>query len=293
MKVKIIANPVAGKGLGRTQAEALAKCLEVRGADVNLVMTRVAGEGRKEAGEPRADAIVVVGGDGSLNEVLNGLNFGEADLGVLPVGTANVVAREMSVPSNPEVVAELVVSGIRHPMDVGVCHDRRFLLGCGAGIDGAVAHAVTASRGKRSSLLKWVGPAFRAVFSYDFAKIRVEADGEEAASDAEWVVVGNCRYSAGVFAVTPRAKTDDGLLDVCIFRNLSPFKFPRLIFKVFGPNFVDDPAIQYLQCKTLTLSAADGGAIPVQVDGDSAGALPATVTTIPQAVTFIGMPAEQ
>lgn len=278
--IHIIANPVAGGGAGHTRARELARLLEQRGRTVTVFETRQAGDARRAAETCPVGITVVVGGDGTLNEVLNGLPEGWTHpVAVLPAGTANVVARALGMAPSPARVAEALLVGHTRPMDIGLAGDHRFLLGVGAGLDAAVTRAVQANRGHRSSLMKWVAPAIRTTLHYTYPKIRVVADGRVVAPAADYVIVGNCRYSAGIFPATPRADFADGLLDVCAFSGLS---IPRLLWlaaRVWSPNYIEESWIDYRQCRAVQLEPLAGHEPAwFQIDGDPAGAIPATIT---------------
>ena len=275
--VHIISNPVAGGGRGATMAVALATALEARGLTVTRFATARAGDARAEAALERAEVIAVVGGDGTLNEVLNGLpERSTARLALLPVGTANVVARELGMRPDAAFVADAIVRGCAIAMDIGLHGDRRFLLGAGAGVDAAITKAVQEQRGRKSSLIHWVGPALKTLARYRYPKIAVYVDGEELASAADYVIVGNCRFSAGIFPATPHADTGDGKLDICALSGLSLPRLGWLMARVWHPTFVERPWIAYRQGHEVELRARDAGeTIYLQVDGDPAGALPA------------------
>ncbi|MCF6286879.1 MAG: diacylglycerol kinase family lipid kinase [Candidatus Hydrogenedentes bacterium] len=276
--VHIIANPVAGGGKGLTQAHALVSALESRDIPVTLFITGKAGDGQAEAGRTATDVVAVVGGDGTLNEVLNGLpEATESALAILPVGTANVVARELGMRSDPEFVADAITSGNTVAMDVGIHDKQRFLLGAGAGLDAAITHAVQSGRGNKSNLAKWVLPALRVILGANYPKIRVTVDDEVVAEDGDYVIVGNCRYSAGVFPATPHADISDHKLDVCVMRQLTWLRLIWLVLRVWNPDFVNAPWIAYRQGQHITLEPADSESpVLMQIDGDPAGQLPAT-----------------
>jgi len=275
MQLRIIANPVAGGGRGRAMAEALASALETRGESVDLFFTGKAGDAKQSAGVGGVDCVVAVGGDGSVNEIVNGLTNLDVPLAILPMGTANVVAREMNIPKEPEAVADLIVAGHTRRMDVGLYGDQRFLLGAGAGLDAAIAEEVSQNRGARSGLSKWVWPSVKTCLAYRFPKIRAVVDGTELSADTQYAIVGNCRFSAGVFPATPKAKIDDGLLDVCLFHRLSALRLMVLAATVWRGRFIEHKDVTYVQAKQVELYPASEDTVPLQVDGDPAGSLPA------------------
>lgn len=288
MKIRIIANPIAGGGRGKRMAETLRERLTGQVDDVELVLTRQAGDNEIEAARPGADCVVAVGGDGSINEVVNGLKNTSARLAILPAGTANVVARELGIPPDPEQVAQCILENKTRSMDAGVHNGRRFLLGAGAGLDAAIVHRVSQSRGKKSGLSKWIMPSIRTCLSYDYPIFKVMVDGVTVSDDAQYAIIGNCRYSAGVFPATPDAKIDDGLLDVCIMGNLKPMKLLGLLPSVRVGRHVQRSDVHYLQGeKVEVVVAEDSIPVPLQVDGDPCKHLPAIFTIERDAIQVI------
>lgn len=275
--VHIIANPVAGGGRGALMSTALTTALESRGIQATAFATTQAGDARAEAGRAEADIFAVIGGDGTLNEVLNGLpDRCETRLAILPVGTANVVARELGMRSDANFAADAIQRGKTIPMDMGRHGERRFLLGAGAGLDAAVTKVVQESRGKRSNLLRWVGPALGVVARYTYPKITVVVDGETVATAADYVVIGNCRYSAGIFPATPQANISDGQLDICALSGLSLARLAWLVANVWRPTYINRPWIEYRQGKMIELRPQqENETVYLQIDGDPAGTLPA------------------
>lgn len=284
MNVRIIANPVAGGGKGRVMAEALIQALQSRVEVVELILTEGPGDSEMEARKPGADCVVAVGGDGSVNEVINGLADSDARLAILPAGTANVVARELGIPSDPQAVAALIAGESGRWVDVGLHDHRRFMLGAGAGLDAAVAKRVSGQRGNTSNLLKWVRPTIETIRNYAFPRFRVVVDGQAVSDQAQYAIVGNCRYSAGIFPATPKAKIDDGLLDVCVMHDLQPLRILSLLITVWHSSHVRRKDIIYLQGRAVEFHPLSDDVVPLQVDGDPRGNLPAAFGIVPRAV---------
>ena len=287
MKVRIIANPVSGGGRGKTLARTLQDLLTDALGSAELIFTQKPGDAEVEAGRSGADCIVAVGGDGTINEIANGMRDAGPTLAILPMGTANVVARELGIPRDPRAVAAMIVEQHVREMDVGIAKGRRFLLGAGAGLDAAVAQVVSERRGRSSSYLKWVGPIVSTAFTYSYPEIRVVVDGKEVSGTAQYAIVGNCRYSAGVFIATPKAKIDDGLLDVCLMHNLNPLRLARLALQLRHARFLERDDVVYVQGKHVELRPASHEPVPLQIDGDPAGRLPAEFTVDPAALKVV------
>jgi diacylglycerol kinase (ATP) len=286
MKVRIIANPVAGGGQGKIRAEALRLGLENRGITVDYRLTEKAGDARDAAGAP-TDCIAVVGGDGTINEVINGLPSEGGTLAIMPAGSANVVAREFGITPDAERVSEWIASGRSEPMDLLEVNGHRVILGGGAGLDAAIATEVKNSRGSSSSVFKWVLPGIRTAFRYRYPAIRVIVDGETICENSPYVVVGNCRFSGGVIPITGKAKTNDGLLDVVALKHLSAWRIPGLALATWSEKFSKRKDLHYLQGKEVRLEVAEEEAAPLQIDGDPAGTIPAHFKVIESAIRIV------
>lgn len=287
MDVRIIANPVAGGGRGKTMADALLQALRSRGAATELYVTRQRGDARRFAAKSGAEYVVSVGGDGTAHEIANGLKGHPGKLAILAVGTANVVARQFKLPMTPEKVAAMVIAGKTVRMDLGLHGDERFLLGAGAGLDAAIVAKVEGGRRRTSSLLRWVGPAISTILSYKYPKIRAIVDGQIVTESAEYAIIGNCVMSAAVFPATPHARTDDGLLDVCLLHDLGALKCALLAISVFSPRFTSRRDVVYRQGQRIRLEPAGAEAAPLQVDGDPAGQIPADFGVEPGALELV------
>ncbi len=288
MLIHIISNPVAGGGQGRVRAEALHTMLKTKGIEARLLLTARAGDARQMASEAdNADCVAVVGGDGTLNEVVNGIPRAGMRLAVLPAGSANVVAREFGIRPVPERVAEWIVDGRGRPMDLLESEGRRIILGAGAGLDAAIATEVKAGRGAKSSIYRWVLPGARTVWRYRYPGVRVTVDGKELCAHSPYVVVGNCRYSAGIFPATRRALIDDGMMDVIAIRKLSTWRMPGLIAGVWSAGFPDSANVAYAQGRETILEPANSEPVALQIDGDPAGHVPARFSMLPAFINMV------
>lgn len=287
MKIRIITNPVAGGGRGQARATALLEALRHGGADAELCITTKRGDAHDFAAAGGVDCVVSVGGDGTAHEVANGLKGQDVAMAVLAVGTANVVARQFKLPLKPEALAPLILAGKTTRMDLGLRGGERFLLGAGAGLDAAIVAKVEGGRSRTSSLLRWVMPSIATILTYRYPKIRAIVDGEVVSESAEYAIVGNCVMSAAVFPATPRARTDDGLLDVCLLHDLGAWKCATLAVSVFSPHFTERRDVVYRQGRSIRLEPAGEEAAPLQVDGDPGGILPADFGVEPGALRLI------
>ena len=283
MHVLVIGNPTAGNGRGRRRAAELVRQLERRGHHVEWFVTTRAGEARSLAArfEGRVDCMVAAGGDGTLNEVLNGLaEAGRTPLVPMALGTANMLARELAIPRDPAGLAALIeADGVRR-IDMGRVDETRFLGVVGAGFDAMVTERVRAVRRGRLGYLGYVLPILRTLARYRPPRLRVRLDGG-APVECELLIVGNLRCYGGILRVTAAARCDSGRLDACLFRSAKTAELVRYAGSAFRGRLAEDPQVLY---RSATRIEVDGdGAVPVQIDGDAWGTTPVEIAIEPGA----------
>lgn len=287
VKVLIIVNPISGSGMGRVRGEELKSVLEKQRVRAELFTTAAKGDAERAAQETDADYVAAVGGDGSANEVANGIaNSGKA-MAILPLGTANVLAAELGCPHNPQQTADIILDGYTRTIDRGIATERCFVMGAGAGLDAAIVDEVSAHRGSTLGYMAYVAPVLNKLTHYNYPQFTVRIDSETVCDHAQYVVVGNCRYTAGVLCLTPDALVDDGLFDVCIFHDLNSMKMIRLAAASFAPGFSKSSEIIYRKGREIDIIPNDNNQVPVQIDGDPAGTLPARFRIDPAALKIL------
>lgn len=282
----VVVNPIAGPGAAQRRLPRLEAGLRERGLALTVVATRAAGGARAATRElaPDHDLVVVVGGDGTLNEVINGL---EADVSValFPVGTGNVVAKELRLPRRIGPFCRMLGAGRERALDVGSAGGRRFLAFVGAGFDAAVARRMAERRAGGTRMADYAGLIVRTLADYDFPRITVAVDGAEPVASGGFALVSNVRSYGGPFVLTPRARCDDGQLDVCVLPRAGR---ARYVWTTLGLLAHLPPALmgaRQLRGQRVRLEADDQ--VPYQVDGDPAGTLPVEVRVLDRKARFI------
>ncbi|HEU4334659.1 MAG TPA: diacylglycerol kinase family protein [Candidatus Eisenbacteria bacterium] len=295
-RIRIISNPVSGQGRAARKAREVMLRLVERGCAVEVVETRRAGDARRIAGEARSvDALVAVGGDGTINEVANGcVPPSGPPLGIIPSGTANVLAKEIGLPRRPGDLAGVIASGREIAWDAGRIRpgDQRFLLFVSAGFDAQVVHAFHKRRDGRIRMSDYLAWGVRTYMECPIPKIRVELDGVLAADQAAWVVVSNVRSYGGPIVLTPDAKYDDGRFEVMIQRRRHKAD-TALLFgaSVLRWAFDMDARPADVTChpaRKVRLASADGHRVALQVDGDPGGFLPVELEVEPGGIRILG-----
>lgn len=292
-RIKIIANPVSGRGRGARLGRDVADCLRAQGAEPVLAQTLCAGDACRLAGEPDdCFAVAGVGGDGTINEVLNGLREGTA-LAMIPCGTANVLAKELRLPRDAAGLARVLASGREVPWDLGVdvVTGRKFLLFASAGYDAHVVHRFHADRKGPVRMMQYIASGLRCMIGYDPPRIRVELDGRPLPGEASWVIVSNVASYGGPLVFTPRAAPADGAFEVLVLRGNRRRDVVRMFWRALGSWILRrDLAIggaSFHRARRVRLVPVDGRRVPVQVDGDPGGFLPAEFVVRPAAVRLL------
>ncbi len=274
-RVLVVANPAAGVRPGRDAGEAAAHAARRAGAAVELARTRAPGDARRLAEAAVAagfDAVLAVGGDGTAHEAANALAGTGVVLGVVPAGTMNLLARVLGLPLDPALAAEVAVAGGRRLVTrPGRAGPTLFLLMAGVGFDAWVLGELLGRRRGKVRIRDYVVGGLRGLFSYPFPRIRCELPGETLEAGA--AIVGRAPLYGGFLRPTPAASLERTDLEVCLFDARSPAALLRLLPALWSGAHLGRPGVTDRRVGWLRASAA-GGEVPVQLDGEPAGALP-------------------
>ncbi|HZE95948.1 MAG TPA: diacylglycerol kinase family protein [Planctomycetota bacterium] len=294
-RVKIIVNPASGRGRALKLAEEVAGLLRGQGCAVDLQQTTAIGDARRLARESEdCGAVAATGGDGTVNEVLNGLPLGAQApaLAMLPSGTANVLAKELKLPQKPAELAGVIREGKASLWDLGVDRSggRRFLLFASAGYDAHVVHLFHAERRGPIHMWQYLYWGMKSVFDYEAPRITVEIDGGPP-EEAAWVLVSQVPTYGGPLVFTPDARPGRGTFEVMIQRGRGRWDLVGMFWSAFLAHLFgrrcrrDD--VRYVAARRVRLSSADGKPVPVQMDGDPGGHLPAEWEIVPGGVRVV------
>ncbi|CAA7621773.1 Sphingosine kinase and enzyme related to eukaryotic diacylglycerol kinase [Candidatus Terasakiella magnetica] len=287
-RVLVIHNPTAGRHKKRRLLEVVER-LDCLGCVVTCRETGRRGDAEAFAAEASCaeyDVVVAAGGDGTVNEVLNGLGQGDSTLGlgVIPLGTANVLACEIGLdPKNPDQIARTIAFGPTRLIHVGVANCRRFLLMAGAGLDAHVVAGVSTALKRRAGKLAYVVESLKQAVGYDFPMLTISADGVEY--EGRMVVACKGRFYGGPFIAAPNASLEAPLLEVCILPNTGMGGFLRYGLALPLGKLASLPEVQVISAKTLLITGPRGA--PVQGDGDIVARLPAEISIAEDVVALI------
>ncbi len=269
------------------KARRLRRQLDAFGADCALKATTAAGDAQRLAAQAVAegfDLIVAAGGDGTVNEVLNGIGdapdgFANVRLGVLPLGTVNVFARELKIPLKIERAWEVLKRGRETKIDLprvefsenGGSQKRYFCQLAGAGLDARAIELVDWKQKKQVGPLAYVIAGLKALRERQ-PKITVRANGQSATG--ELVLVGNGRFYGGSFAILPQADLCNGLLEVCVLSRADWWTLLRCGPGLLLHGSLPANAVKYLSAEKFELTSDTPAAF--ELDGEWVGKLPVT-----------------
>jgi diacylglycerol kinase (ATP) len=300
--VLLIRNPTAGRrrhGL----VEGVIRELKAEGWRVDLVDTAAAGDARRLAESCEADryaVIAVAGGDGTINEVVNGLAAcGERapPLAIVPLGTANVLAHELGLAASVSAVAKTIMSGravLMHPGEASGAGDpegdlRCFSLMAGAGFDAKVVAGVSAPLKRRFGKAAYVWRSLIEARRYRPVRYAVEIDG--VSYEAASVIVTHSRHYAGPYIVAPNAALGDPLLHVCLFERWGRSQTLRFGLALLLGRLPHTGGYRVITGRRIKVSVlSDAGELrrqPVQIDGDDALTLPVSIGIASAAVRLL------
>lgn len=284
----VILNPKAGNAhQRRAVAQGLTEWRSRFGWRVALHETKRAGDATRIASKEaqRFDYVIAAGGDGTINETLNGVVGSHAALGAIPMGTGNVWVRELHQSLNPLTAARQLVDAEPVAVDVGQAGERFFLLMAGVGFDAAITAAVRSADKHRLGRLAYLIRSVPIIARMRGVRTRVAVDGQPVKGDALFVLISNSRRYGGVINIAHRATITDGLLDVCVMHGSSALAIPRLLAGVLLHGHGLVPGLNYFQARSVEVACSRP--LPVQVDGDTIGKTPMHFTVLPAAVRVL------
>ncbi len=275
----VIYNPAAGQSRAGRLWRVL-DILQTSGVRVQLAETRHAGHATElacMAAQENRRLVVAAGGDGTIAEVANGLAGSDTKLGVIPLGTANVLARELKLPLSPHAVAAALAFGRTRALWPGIASgagpDRLFVQMLGVGLDAQVVHCLPLRLKRALGRNAYVLQAMREILRYKFSPIRLLVDGK--ATEAGSVIVTKGRLYAGQYLLAPGARSGEPGFSVALFDHCGPWS--ALMYGAALPlNLLPNaPGLRLLRASHVEILGP--GEVMAQADGDPAGAVPVKI----------------
>lgn len=292
-RARLILNPSSGRERATEYAWAICERLRERYAGVEIVPTRGDGDAHAAAQQAVRDGcgvLIVAGGDGTLNEALNGVAaegaLSRITFGIIPLGTGNDFAAALGIPAEIEESLRVIMRGTTVAVDVGQVNGRMFLNTSGGGFIAEVSLNVTPQLKTIAGRLAYLVGGAHALLDYDpvRATVSAEPDGIRLGLRIFAFAVCNSRLIGGGRVIAPAAIIDDGLLDLCLIEAMSTLEFIGLARKVAAGDHVSDPRVRYVQAASVRIELERE--MTINTDGEVFPATLCEFSVLPRAATF-------
>jgi len=297
LKGLVIVNPSSGKQQYQKVALMAAhRLLSTKiCTDIHLNYTRKKGDAYDFAYAPNEneyDFIIAVGGDGTINEVINGILDKKSNipLAIIPAGTSNDFATIIGLPKDEKKICKMIEQMNVEIVDVGKFNDTYFLNVVAGGILPEIAHKVSIEAktyfGKFAYYLEGVKDISN--LRLDTVPLLFEYDGKSVIEDVFLFIISNSTSAGGFQNIAPKAKLNDGLFDVFVLKKVEPYNILSTFMQIATGQFEGNNKISYFQTSKITISGAYGDVkFPLDYDGENGDNVPITIEVIPSAIKLV------
>jgi diacylglycerol kinase (ATP) len=292
----LIVNPTAGGGRAVRKLDEARRIFRNAGIETELQSTAAAGEAThmaRRAVEESRQLVIVCGGDGTVNEVVNGLACSQVPLAVLPAGTANVLAKELKLPWNLPRAAERIIGAPYRRIALGLAtpekssgEPRYFLSVAGAGADGALVSAVRPELKLKAGIFAYWQEGFRQLTRYDFPMFHTTMAGNGIGIDASLVIVGRTKHYGGPFKITTEADLLQPEFELAFVTTRSAWRYIAYLPLIWAGKLRGARYVRFFKTTCLRCASNSASQVQIQVDGEPAGRLPAEFRIVPDALTL-------
>ena len=305
MRTTFIVNPAAGNGRSARSWKKLASSAkQLFGDDALTVFTEKPGQATalcRNALTSGVERIIAVGGDGTLNEVLNGFFDGEdaietdTALGVLPLGSGCDFARSISLSRSPAKALQELAEATPQPADVGLVRfrtrdgqrsQRLFINIADFGLGGAVVERLQHKKSRLGPTYAYAAAIFQTLASYQNPTIELQLDGQAAQTiTLNSVIAANGQFFGAGLRIAPAARIDDGQFDIVLLKDLGLLDVALNLARARKGNHLGHPQVELLRASRL--QASSSADVAVDIDGEFAGFLPIEITMLPGAIRIL------
>jgi len=270
--IKLIANPIAGRGRGGKILPQVQEALNRAGLEFSEAVTTKPLEAidlARQAAEEGYQLVVALGGDGTSHEVANGLlSSGKSDvaLGMIPIGTGNDFASMFDTPTDLTALCQRFRRGKSRLIDVGLINDRYFVNMVGVGFDALASIEALKIQSLLSGLPLYLLAVLLTLRRYEVPHITADLDGEKISMTMTILCVANGKREGGGFLMAPDAENDDGIFDICLARGLGRLEILRLLPELMRGTHVDKEPVTMARAKRVVIDSPDP--LPVHADGE-------------------------
>ena len=287
-KLKLILNPTAGKGLALKYKEMVTTVLNDEALEFQLVESQYEGEIEKLASEVEVSQftdLIIIGGDGSLVEAVNGIGKKDIRMGIVPVGTGNDFARTLLGSSDPSNALQKIIAGGEKLVDVGWVNGRRFINVTGFGIDSYILQNMDKIKKVFKGSTAYLVSTLYTLMQYKSKKVWIKIGDQTYEREIMLAAISNAKYFGGGMMISPESEIDDGLFELVIVNKLSIPRFLRLFKRVYNGTHLGVEEVEVFKADTFFIDAIED--IPINVDGNLYGLTPIEVKAGEEKIRFL------
>ena len=265
--IAFIVNPISGTKAKNRVAKLIRELLDTAQYSPTVVVTEYAGHATQLAEQFALEgyyAVVAVGGDGTVNEVANGLVGTPTALGIIPNGSGNGFARHLDISTRMNRAVEMLNSSEPISVDYGMVNDKRFFSTCGVGFDALVA--MQFNEGKSRGLKMYIQNTLQSLFNYKPESYRIVGDNIDVTTEAFLIAFANAGQWGYDANIAPKASVQDGLMDIAVVNKFPLSAAPKLALSLFTHNIDETSYMNTIRAKEVTLIRNQAG--PMHIDGD-------------------------
>jgi len=297
----LIHNPNAGGGGAdrRKELDEARRIFATGGIEADLAETTGPGDATEialRAGNEGRQLVIACGGDGTLNEVVNGLarqqNGHRVPLALLPGGTANILAKELTLPWDIPQAAQRLVRGTVREIALGLATPvqepekaRYFLSVAGAGPDGRITYAVDLELKAKMGIFAYWWQGAREVLNYKFPRFNVKT--KDQTIEASLVIVGRTKHYGGPFKITTEADLYEDQFELAVLTTQSGLRYLSYLPTLWFGNLRNSEGVHFVKADTLLCEPTDGEPVYAQVDGEPLSRLPVEFKIVPRALKLL------
>jgi YegS/Rv2252/BmrU family lipid kinase len=299
----LIYNPTSGRKRHTRfkEIEHAVRILKEAGITVELAPTGAPGAAvriARQAVDQRRGMVIACGGDGTINEIVNGLARSQVPMALLPAGTANILAKELGIPWDIPHAARLISGGSIKRIALGMAmpangnhspaissDGRYFLSVAGAGPDGAIVNGVHEGLKKSAGVVAYWFEGFRQLFRYAFPQMRIQSGGKQR--HATIIVVGRTAHYGGPFKITTEASLFEDSFEFLTNSTRSRLGYLSCLPALFAGTLREKSGIETWKATEVICESAEGEPVYAQVDGEPVGPLPMAFRIVPDALSIV------
>ncbi|MFY0651258.1 MAG: diacylglycerol kinase family lipid kinase [Cyclobacteriaceae bacterium] len=282
-KAFIVFNANSGKGNSLSIVERLKERYRQEGIDFSIVETKASSWNNIDAAlDSDTTDIVAIGGDGTLNAVVNAMRNHRAVLNIIPAGSGNDYVKNVDIGRGLNENIETVISGIEQEVDIGDCNGRLFINGVGLGFDGQIVADMINKKTWLQGHVKYYYHVLKILATYQVIPLEYSISGDTMHSDVLLMTIAKGTTFGGGFKLTPNADLADGFLQVCTISHIAPLSRFLNIYKLSNGSHGDLDAVSFEKTEKLEISPNDS--IVGHIDGEYLGHPPFKIRVIPKAL---------